>query len=290
MNIVTAIRQHAPSVLADDFIFLEGPRWRADRLWVLDLFDGKLYTVSQDGVRSMVGSVPHRPAGIGFLANGTPVVVSMRDRRILKLVDGRLSVLADLSALVGGDLNDLISDDQGRIYVGNFGYDFHKGAPAASTNLIVVEPDGTVRTGASGLDFPNGMAIINGGKTFVVAETWVRRLTAFDRAPDGTLTNRRLFADLGDREPDGICADAEGGIWAACFNTGEVVRVVDGGAVTDRVLCGQHAISCQLGGADGRTLFCSAYLGSFEDLDASKRLGVLLTTRVETPGVAFASN
>jgi sugar lactone lactonase YvrE len=153
--------------------------------------------------------------------------------------------------------------------------------------MHVVEPNGAIHIAASGVEFPNGMVIINDGRSLVVAETWASRLTAFDRSPDGRLSNARLYAALGNRQPDGICADSENAIWAASFNTGEFLRVVDGGKVTDRITCGQHAIACALGGEEGKTLYCSAYTGSIEDMEAGKRLGAIFTVEVDVPGVGF---
>lgn len=282
-------REYVPALLAEDFVFLEGPRWYRNRLWISDVFDKKLFTLQLDGSRTLMCEVPHRPSGIGFLRDGTAVVASMQDRKIMRLVDMDLSLHADLSQLATGDLNDMLVDEEGRIYVGNFGYDFHGGASKAPTNVHIVESDGATRVAASGLEFPNGMAIINGGRTLVVAETWASRLTAFDRALDGSLSNSRLFADLGDRQPDGICADTSDGIWVACYNTGEVVRVLEGGDVTDRAVCGRHVSACQLGGPDGKLLFCCAYVGTDDDLEMGKRLGAVVTISVDAPGVVSAS-
>lgn len=278
------MKEYQPILFADNFVFLEAPRWHQDRLWVSDVFDLKLYTLEPDGRRTVVCDVPHRPSGIGFMPDGTPIVVSSRDRKLMKVVDGRLAVHADLSRYAAGDVNDFAVDDRGRIYVGNFGYDFHGGAPKAPTDIHLVEPDGSIHVAASGLEFPNGIVIMNGGRTLVVAETWSCRLTAFDRNAAGQLSNRRIFADLGHREPDGICVDAEGGIWAACFNTGEVVRVLDGGEVTDLIACSRHAIACQLGGKDGKTLFCTVYTGTLEDMAAQERLAAVYTVEVDIPG------
>lgn len=286
MTTTTPPTEHQATLWMDDFIFLEAPRWHQNRLWIADVFDKKLYTLQPDGSRTVLGEVPNRPCGIGFLPDGSAVVVSMRDRKILKVGSEGFSVYADLSTLAAGDVNDLVVDAQGRIYVGNFGYDHHGGAPVVSTKLLTVEPDGATRIVEGDLEFPNGMAIIHGGRTLVVAETWAGRLSAFDRAPDGSLSNRRLFADLGGRQPDGICADAGDGIWAACFNTGEFIRVEDGGQVTDRVVCGRHAIACALGGPQGNTLFCSAYTGTVQDMEAGKRLAAVFTVDVKLPGIA----
>ncbi|MCW5666277.1 MAG: SMP-30/gluconolactonase/LRE family protein [Piscinibacter sp.] len=128
--------------------------------------------------------------------------------------------------------------------------------------------------------------LLHGGRTLVVAEMWSHRVTAFERTPDGRLTRPRCFARLPGREPGGLCADAEGGVWVACFNTGEVLRVVDGGRITDRIACARHAIACTLGGDNGRTLFCTAYTGSVDDMDAGRRLAVIYAAVVPVPGAA----
>lgn len=269
----TPALEHQPRLVADGFVFPEALRWHQGLIWVSDVFGAKVYSVHPGGTRIERCAVPHRPCGSGFLPDGTQVVVSMGDRKLMSVAGGELALYADLSDVAAGDLNDMVVDERGRIYVGNFGYDHHGGAPIKPTDIYLVDVDSSTRVAASGVEFPNAMVIIDGGRTLVVAETWARRLTAFDRAADGTLSNRRLYADLGHREPDGICADREDGIWAACFNTGEVVKVLEGGKVTDRILCGQHAISCQFGGADGRTLYCSAYAGTVADIEAGKPLG-----------------
>ncbi|AET95122.1 SMP-30/gluconolaconase/LRE domain-containing protein (plasmid) [Burkholderia sp. YI23] len=272
-------------LLADDFAFLEGPRWYRGALWVSDITGGKLYRVSEDGQRETLCEVAHRSSGIGFLPDGTPVIASMVDRKLMRVIDGRLVLHADLSALAPADLNDLVVDHRGRVYVGNFGYDLFGGTSAAPADLFVVEPDGRARVAASGLDFPNGVVLKDGGNTLVIAESWSNRLTAFVRDGDGALSERRVYADLGERQPDGICIDHEGGIWVPCFNTGEVLRVLDGGVVTDRLsVGGKRAVACQLGGDDGRTLFCCTFDGPPSDLMTGKRLAAIYTTRVAIPG------
>jgi sugar lactone lactonase YvrE len=171
--------------------------------------------------------------------------------------------------------------------VGNFGYDYDAGEARRSTSLHRIDPDGSINEVANGVEFPNGLVLINGGRTLVVAETWACRLTAFDLSIDGELTNNRLFADMGERQPDGICADADGGIWVACFNTGEFVRVLDGGRVTHWFEFQGCGVSCTLGGADGRQLFLSTYLGPSESIAAGARLGALFTATVDVPAVGF---
>jgi sugar lactone lactonase YvrE len=277
---------YEPTRLADDFLFLESPRWHHGEILVADVWDKKLYKLDRSGQRRLLHDMSTSPSGIDFLPDGTPVVVSQEDRRILKLVGDKLIVHADLSHIATHHLNDMLADDQGRIYVGNWGYNIHAGAPPAPTDIYLVQPDGAARAVADNLEFPNGMAIINQGRTLVVAETWVKRLTAFDRAADGSLSNRRLFADMKHRQPDGMCADAEDAIWAGCYNTGEFVRVLDGGEVTHSIKCGHHAIACFLGGSDGRKLLCCTYTGNDEDLEARRRLAALYSVQVDVPGPA----
>lgn len=274
------MKEHQATLVADGFVFLEAPRWFDNRLWVSDVFDSKLYIVAEDGTRSVVCEVPGRPAGIGFLSDMTPIVVSCAQRKLMRVSNGALSVYADLSDIATGDLNDLVVDEAGRVYVGNFGYDLFGGAPIQLTDMHAVEPDGSIRVAAEGLEFPNGAVIKDGGRTLVVAETWCGKLTAYDRANDGTLSNRRVFADLKGRQPDGICADKHGAIWAGCYNTGEFVRVLEGGEITDRIRFEGNAVSCTLGDRDGKTLYCCVYLGTDEQLQARQPRSAIFKTEL----------
>lgn len=278
------MKEHASRLFADDFVFLEAPRWHSGRLWVPDVFDSILYALDADGRRSVVhAGLPPRPNSIGFLPDGTLIVVSSVSKQLLKLVGGKLQLHADLSGHAAGDLNDFVIDGSGRIYSGNFGYDLFGGAPLASTNIHRVEADGTVSVAAGGLEFPNGAVITGDGRTLVVAETWAGRLTAFDRDAAGHLSNPRTYADLGKRQPDGICVDAEDGIWVSSFSTGEVIRVFEGGRITDRIAFRGSAVACQLGGEDGHTLFCTTYDGTIADQQQRLRRGAIHTVRVDVP-------
>ncbi|MBL4837929.1 MAG: SMP-30/gluconolactonase/LRE family protein [Kordiimonadaceae bacterium] len=280
------MQEHQTKILADGFGFLEGPRWHNGELWLSDMWDSKVFRVTLDGKRDVVCEVPGRPCGLGFLPDGTPLVVSMNDRKIMRIEKGEISEYADLSNLATGDANDMLVDQQGRAYVGNMGYDLFGGEEAKLADFIVVDPRGTATVAATGLEFVNGIALIDEGRTLVLAETWQSRLLAFDRAADGSLSNRRVFADLGERTPDGICADQKGGIWVSSVATGEFLRVVDGGEVTDRVLCeGKRAVACALGGDDGRTLFCLTFEGTVEEIFQFKNAGVIETVRVDVAGV-----
>lgn len=274
------MREHKATRLAEDFIFLEGAKWRDGRLWVSDVFDHKVYRLGLTGEREKIADVPNRPSGLGFLPDGTPIVASSKDFRLYRILADRIEEYVDLTPHVGGHVNDFTVDAAGRIYVGNFGYDYDAGDPAVETVIHRVDPDGSVHVAAKGIEFPNAMVILN-GKTLVVAETWRGKLTAFDVAPDGTLSGKRIFADLGDRQPDGICADAEGAIWTGCFNTGEFLRVKDGGEVTDRIAFDGCGVACTIGGPSGHTLFCTVYCGPVSDLIAGQRKAAVFTLEVE---------
>lgn len=268
-------------------MFLEAPKWRDDRLWVSDVFDHRVCALSAEGHPKTFLYVPNRPSGLGFLSDGSLIVVSAKDRKLLRYFPGtQLVDYADLSKHATGWLNDFAIDEHDRIYVGNFGYDFAAGEARKLTSLHRVDPDGTVEEVADQVDFPNGSVVIDNGRTLVVAETWEGRLTAFDIDEAGRLSNRRLFADLGKRQPDGICVDAEGAIWAGVYNTGEFLRVLDGGKITDVIQFEGSGISCTLGGNSGRTLFMTAFIGTEGDMAAGKRNSAIFTIDVEVPACA----
>ena len=268
---------------ADDFVFLEGPRWHDGKLWVSDMYGGTVYTLNLAGEREVVVNLPHRPSGINFMPDGSVVIVSMGDRKLMRLEEnGTPSVYADLSGHLPYDINDCVCATNGNIYVGTFGYDvFARDEPKAAT-LTLVKPDGTITTVAEDVHFPNGAVISQDGKTLVVAETFVGRLTAFTIEADGSLSNRRMFADLGDYTPDGICLDAEGAIWVAAFENGEFIRVLDGGEITHKIDTGdRRAVACNLGGADGKTLFCLIYDGDLDDIPKGKHNALIETATVD---------
>ncbi|WP_380877296.1 SMP-30/gluconolactonase/LRE family protein [Sphingomonas sp. DBB INV C78] len=282
------IREHRAMPLADGFVFLEGPRWHDGALWVSDMWGHEVLRVTEDGRRETICAVPGRPSGLGFLPDGTPLVVSMEDRRVMRIVDGELTLHADLTELAGGDCNEMIVDGAGRAYVGNFGYDLFGGATPAKADLLIVEPDGRAHVAAAAMEFPNGMTLVEEGRMLVVAESWAGRLIAFDRHADGSLSHRRVFAGLGERSPDGICVDARDGVWVACYDTNEFIRVREGGAITDRVPVGdRHAIACMLGGEDGRTLFCCTFAGDFGAMGSGARNAAIETVRVDVPAPGF---
>ena len=272
-------------VLAEGFKYLEGPRWHNGRLWMSDMFGGKVHTVYIDGKVETVVDVPTQPSGLGFLPDGTPLIVSMTDRCLLRLENGGLTPHAQLGPLVTGDLNEMVVDGQGRAYVGNLGFDLFGGDDYRNANLVMVDPAGEAQVVVEEVEFPNGTVILPGGEVMVLAETWGHRLTAFDIAPDGGLSGRRIFAELGEYGPDGICLDQEGAIWISAFNHCEYLRVVEGGTITHRVSTGErHAVACQLGGDDGRTLFCLTMEGTLKDVAAGTSHARVEVATVDVPG------
>lgn len=249
-----------PQTLLDGLTFPEGPRWHEGRLWFSDFYNYRVMALGLDGKAEVMATVPACPSGLGWMPDGSLLVVSMNDKCLLRQVNGRLVKHADLSAIAGGPCNDMVVDAQGRAYVGNFGYERFKGEDPRPAVLARVDPDGRVSVAATDMLFPNGAVITPDGKRLIIGETMGNRLTAFDIAPDGGLSNRRIFAAHETLVPDGICLDAEGAVWVADPRTNRVVRVREGGAeVATIALPGRNAYACMLGGDDRKTLFiCSA--------------------------------
>jgi sugar lactone lactonase YvrE len=281
------------------FAFLEAPRWHDERIWFSDFYTFRVYSAREDGSDLQVeASVPQQPAGLGWLPDGRLLVVSMRDRRVLRReADGTLVTHADLGEHATGHANDMSVDAQGRAYVGNFGFDLMSGAPLAPAALHRVDPDGTVTEVAADLWFPNGSAI-TADNVLLVNETFGNRVTAFDLTGDGRLANRRVWAEFAplpaDRSmdkvleqvkvaPDGACLDAEGAFWIADAVGGRLLRVTEGGTVTDEIRPGTNVYACALGGADGKTLFACVAPDFAEEARTAAREGELLAFPVAVP-------
>jgi len=279
----------ASNVLLDGLVFPEGPRWHDGKLWFSDIHAYKMMAVDPEGRSEMVASVPQHPSGLGFLPDGRPLVVSVLDRLLLRLDPDGLHTHADLNAVDCILPNDMVVSEDGRAYIGDDAFEISAGPPRPG-NIILVTPDGDARVVADGLMYPNGMVITPDGKTLIVAETIGRRLTAFDIAPDGSLSGRRPFADLaagaiGGAHPDGICIDAEGAIWVSSPPTSEFVRVREGGDITHRIpVPGKWAVACMLGGEDRRTLFLCTAETTLQGLGQGKSIGWIETVRVDIPG------
>jgi sugar lactone lactonase YvrE len=282
--------------------FFEGPRWHEGRWWVSDFYRRTVSTVDADGREEVVMEVEGQPSGLGWMPDGSLLVVSRKDFRILRRSpEGEVSEHADLSGLATHHLNDMVVDAQGRAYVGNFGFDLMAGADAAPAELIRVDTDGSAVAVADGLWFPNGTVITPDGATLIVGETVAGRYTAFSIAPDGSLGDRSVWGqiepeppfDAGFAEtlaalkfaPDGCALDAEGHIWSADGVGGRAARIARGGEIVQEVHApeGLGVFACMLGGEDGRTLLVCAAPDFLEHLRQDKREAVLFTTTVDVP-------
>lgn len=281
----------APRILIDlghGLRFAESPRWRRDRLWFIDIHDNAIKSVSLAGDLRTELSLPFKPNGLGLLPDGS-VVFSDALSLAMKRWDGsKVQDHASLTATSVFCLSDAITDSQGRIWVGDIGYNFWNpdAAPVDTCTIARIDPDGTVTKAADGLEFPNGMVMMPDGETLIVAETNASRLTAYDVGADGSLARRRTFADLpAGVQPDGICLDTEGAVWLANpAGSPAVLRVREGGEVTDTIPLDSHAYAVMLGGTERRHLFiCTSASHDPVEIAASPSAR-LLVAEVAVPG------
>jgi sugar lactone lactonase YvrE len=281
--------------------FFECPRWRDDRWWVSDFYRHTVSTVTTDGAEEVVVRVEQQPSGLGWLPDGSLLVVSMKDQLVLRRdLAGTVSIHADLGAFTDSSLNDMVVDDQGRAWVGCFGFDLMAFADPQTAPLMRIDPDGTATVAAEELMFPNGSVITPDGTTLIVGETAGCRYTAFTIQGDGSLTERRVWAQLAPTPelgplqemlpqiavgPDGCTLDAEGHIWSADEAGGRCIRIAPGGAIVEEIHTpeGLGCYACGLGGDDGRTLVICAAPDFLESNRSDTRDGVLLTATVDVP-------
>ncbi|MGO1437762.1 MAG: SMP-30/gluconolactonase/LRE family protein [Candidatus Corynebacterium faecigallinarum] len=280
--------------------FTECPRWHDDRWYFVDFYSHTVHSMAADG--SDLGTeleVPQQPSGLGWLPDGRLLVVSMKDRRILRREhDGTVVEHADLSELAAGHVNDMVVDDKGRAYVGNFGFDLFGEDVVVPTGLILVEPDGSSRVVAEGLYFPNGSVITPDNKTLLVNETFSGRVSAFDIHEDGSLGPRRDWATFGEfpesllledvmsngvPKPDGCGLDADGNLWVADACGGPVLHVAVGGEILERLDAGAPVFACLLGGPDGRDLFLSCAPDFDEDARTANAEATIRFVRADVP-------
>ena len=280
--------------LMDGLTFGEGPRWHEDKFYFSDFYSHKVYTLDLEGNHEVIVEVPNQPSGLGWMPDGTMLIVSMKDRKLLSFRDKTLEERADLSGLAGFHCNDMVVDSKGNAYIGNFGFNTYEGEEVKSTNLILVRPGEEPCVAADNILFPNGTVITEDEKTLVVGETYAAKLTAFDINEDASLSNRRVWADLTQSiddgnvpVPDGMCLDAEGAIWVASPSTADVIRVKEGGEILERIPVETNAYACMLGGKDRKTLFICTSNASGVDPDSALRekSGKIEIVEVEVPGV-----
>jgi sugar lactone lactonase YvrE len=259
--------------------FGESPRWHDDRLWFSDWGAQEIIAVDLEGESEVIVRVASFPFCIDFLPDGRLLIVSASDRLLLRREpDGPLVTHADLSTLSEHPWNDIVVDGRGNAYIGNIGFDFPEAEFAPGT-LALVTPDGSARQVADGVAFPNGIVVTPDNSTLIVAESYANRLTAFDITADGSLSNRRMWAELGGGVPDGICLDAEDAVWYGDVPNKRCVRVREGGEVLQTIALDRGCFACMLGGPDGKTLFMVAQVWSgMESTAEGERTGQLLTS------------
>jgi sugar lactone lactonase YvrE len=286
------------TVLADGVFFGEGPRWHDGRLWFSDFFAHAIKSVGEAGDVRIEVRTDDQPSGLGWLPDGRLQFVAMTSRTLRRVEsDASVTTVADLSAYAPFHCNDMVVDSEGNAFIGHFGFNLdewlvERGVQATIADhpvasVLRVTPDGVVSVAAADMHFPNGSVITPDGTTMIVAETLGFRLSAFDRAADGSLHNRRVWADLGARAPDGICLDADGHVWVAnplspeCFL---VANSPEGGDIIDSIDTGDPCFACMLGGHDGLTLFMLTAPVSLAEVASQAPRGHVRTARVESPG------
>ena len=286
---MSAIAQQ-PTVLMSGIQFGEQPRWHEGRLWFSDWGPREVIAVDLAGHSEVVLRAPSFPCCVDWLPDGRLLVVSGGEGRLLRREeDGSLVTHADLSAASRPPAgNELVVDGRGSIYVNGGGFNLMAGEPFAPGVVVQVKPDGSSRVVAGDLAFPNGMLVTPDNATLIVAESYAKRLTAFDVAADGNLSNRRVWADLSSGVPDSICLDGEGAVWYADVPNKRCVRVREGGEVLQVIVLDRGCFACALGGPDRRTLFMVATqwkgpTGMF----SGPRTGQVLATEAPAPGVGW---
>jgi sugar lactone lactonase YvrE len=276
--------------LLTGLVFPESPRWHDDRLWLADWGAHEVIAVDMDGKSEVAAEVASFPFSIDWLPDGRLLAVSAADRRLLRREgDGSVVTHAELASTSERPWNEIVVDGRGNIYLNNIGFNF-PGADFAPGLIALVSPDGSVRKVADELAFPNGMAVTADNSTLVLAESYGNVLTAFDIAADGTLSNRRRWADLGEDVPDGICLDTEGAVWYADVPHQHCVRVREGGEVLQTIKVDRGCFACMLGGPDGRTLFIVAneWAGTgTAAMSSPARAGQVVAVEVDVPGAGW---
>jgi sugar lactone lactonase YvrE len=274
--------------LLSGLVFPESPRWHDDRLWLADWGAHEVIAVDVGGRSEVVAEVASFPFSIDWLPDGRFLAVSAAERRLLRRDgDGPLVMHAELGSVSERPWNEIVVDGRGNVYLNNIGFNF-PGEDFAPGLIALVRPDGSVRKVADNVAFPNGMAVTADNSTLVLAESYGNILTGFDIAADGTLSNRRPWANLGEDVPDGICLDAEGAVWYADVPHRHCVRVREGGQVLQTIDLDRGCFACMLGGHDGRTLFIVAneWAGTAA-MSSPARAGQVVAVEVEVPGAGW---
>jgi sugar lactone lactonase YvrE len=269
--------------------FPESPRWHSGRLWLADWGAQEVIAVDLQGTSEVVGHVASFPFSIDWLPDGRMLAVSAAQCCLLRAeTNGEWVTHSDLSSLSQRPWNEIVVDGRGSAYLNNIGFNF-PGGEFAPGIVALVTAGGSVLQVADDVAFPNGMAVTPDNTTLIVAESYANRLTAFDIGPDGTLSNKRTWADVGDDHPDGICMDVEGAVWCADVGNKHCVRVAEGGEVLQTVEHDRACFACMLGGPDRRTLFVVAneWGGPSSVGQPADAHGQLLAVSVSTVGAGW---
>ena len=280
-------KQH---ILLTGIAFGESPRWHDNRLWFCDWLAYEIIAVDPAGNREVVVKVPYEtfPFSIDWLPDGRLIIVSSDHKQPLlrQEANGSLVSHADLSGLKFQGWNEIAIDGRGNIYINSAGFDLRAGEKPTPGNIDLIAADGSVRNVAGKVMFPNGMVVTTDDSTLIVAESYANKLSAFDIGADGTLSNQRVWADLGEDNPDGICLDAEGAIWYADVPHQHCTRVREGGEILQRIDLDRGGFACALGGEDKKTLFMmTMQWGGTSSIGQGERTGQVVTARVEVPGI-----
>src|SRR5258708_5154738 len=281
-----------PQTLISDLSFGESPRWHAGRLWVADWGTREIIAVDLQGKREVMIRLDFpsfQAICMDWLPDGSLLVVSSLAGLVLhQQTDGSLATYADLKGLSDKGWNEIVVDGRGNAYVNGGGFNLAAGEPFAPGIIALVTPNGAARQVADGIAFPNGMAVTPDNATPIIAESYGRKLTAFDVEADGGLSNRRVWADLGDGVPDGICLDADNAVWYADVPNKRCARVREGGEVLQTINLDRGCFACMLGGTDRRTLLLVAteWRGPAGMTDG-RPPGQVLTVKAPPPGVAW---
>jgi sugar lactone lactonase YvrE len=266
----------------------ESPRWHDGRLWFSDWGAQEVVAVDLAGKGEVIVRVTTLPFCIDWLPDGRLLIVSGRDRLLLRREpNGSLVTHADLTSLSDHPWNEIVVDGRGNAYLNNIGFDF-PGGEFAPGILALVTPDGSAQQVADGVAFPNGMVVTPDNSTLILAESYANRLTAFDIAADGSLSNRRVWADLDGGVPDGMCLDAANAIWYGDVPNKRCVRVREGGEVLQTIEFDRGCFACMLGGVNRRTLFMMAAVWDPANImGGGARTGQVLTVEAPAPGVGW---
>lgn len=281
------MKQFTAETLLDGLAFPEGPRWHDGIFWFTDQHAKKVCSVSPEGELTLLTRTADLPGGLGWLPDGSLLVVYMTRRHVMRWNGSDIELYADLSEQASFHCNDMLVDEVGRVYVGNFGFDLHGGAKQQTAEIVMIDTDGRIEVFSDQLIFPNGCVKTSDGQQLIVAETFAHRLTAFQLDAAGRAASSSLWAELGNMTPDGICLDEAGMIWVASPATHEVIRVQQGGDKLAVCKTQGTPYACMLGGKDRKTLYVCTSESDDPQQAARLKSGRIEVARVDVGGAGL---